>query len=239
MRAATELSRYGWQFYHWLGTLLFPPSCVRCGLVGTWLCEACAATIPPLPPPLCPRCGRPWEGESLCPACRHHPPVVASLRSATLFVEPVRSAIHALKYHGGREVAERLEPLMVQVWEAWKPRSDLLAPVPLHPRRKARRGYNQSALLATALGRGIGQPVIPDLFERIRPTLSQTHLGRAARQANVAGAFRARKPELIRGRHITLIDDVATTGATLDACAMALLEAGAASVNAFTLARAV
>ncbi len=238
MTIATKYLALWWRIVTGVGTLFFPPQCAGCGKVNTWLCDTCVETIPLLEGPLCPRCGRPWEGEGNCPACRAHLPAVRRLRAATLFAEPIRSAIHALKYNGGREVAESVRPLMAKAWAKWAMAGDLLAPVPLHPRREARRGYNQSALLATALGLAVNLPVVPDLLERIRPTRSQTQLGREARRRNVAGAFRVRRPSLVRGRHITLIDDVATTGATLDACAVALLEEGAASVDAFTLARA-
>ncbi len=232
------VARAWWKLYTWLGNLFFPPTCAGCGRVGSWLCDECAAAIPLLEAPLCPRCGRPWEGDGLCPACRAHPPTLRRLRSATLFAEPIRGAIHALKYRGGREVAETVAPLLVRAWQKWEMAGEILIPVPLHPRREARRGYNQSALLAAALGLALQMPVLTDGLARVRATSSQTRLGREARRRNVAGAFRVLKPALLRGHQIVLVDDVATTGATLDACAEALLEAGASRVDGFTLARA-
>ncbi len=232
------VARAWWQLYTWLGNLFFPPTCAGCGRVGQWLCDECATAIPLLEAPVCPRCGRPWEGDGLCPACRAHPPTLRRLRSATLFAEPLRGAIHALKYRGGREVAKTVAPLLVRAWRAWGMSGDLLIPVPLHPRREARRGYNQSALLAVALGLALHLPVLTDGLARRRDTPSQTRLDREARRRNVAGAFRVLEPALIRGHHVVLVDDVATTGATLNACAEVLLEAGASRVDGFTLARA-
>ena len=117
-------------------------------------------------------------------------------------------------------------------------RADLVIPVPLHPRRLAERGYNQAALLAAEVAPALGAALVARGLARVRDTAHQARLARDDRGANVADAFQARRPERIRGRAVVLIDDVATTGATLAACADALRRAGAASVVALVVARA-
>jgi len=163
---------------------------------------------------------------------------VNPVRSAFLFEEPIRSAIHALKYRGGAQVIEVLARPLTQAWRALDMTSDLLVPVPLHKRREARRGYNQALVLAQALGAQLQLPTASRALHRVRDTASQTHLNRAARHRNVADAFAVFPGLDLAGLMVTLVDDVATTGATLNACAVVLLEAGAKAVNAFTLARA-
>jgi ComF family protein len=146
--------------------------------------------------------------------------------------------IHALKYRGGLSIASAVAPKIAQAWQTYSMSSALLVPVPLHPKRELRRGYNQAYLLAKALSHQVDVPVAPRLLERVRNTASQTKLGFAERQRNVAGAFHVAPGLDLTDYTVTLIDDVATTGSTLHACAQALLAANARSVNAFTLARA-
>mgnify|MGYP001248780839 CR=1 FL=1 len=224
--------------YRWLLDLVAPPLCVGCRAVGMWLCSACAANIPLHVGAQCPWCGRPWTGNGPCTVCQEHPLQVNPVRSAFLFEEPIRSAIHALKYRGGAQVIEVLARPLTQAWRALDMTSDLLVPVPLHKRREARRGYNQALVLAQALGAQLQLPTASRALQRVRDTTSQTHLNRAARHRNVADAFAVFPGLDLAGLMVTLVDDVATTGATLNACAVVLLEAGAKAVNAFTLARA-
>lgn len=127
---------------------------------------------------------------------------------------------------------------MVAAWRRQHMQSDILIPVPLYPSREIKRGYNQAALLARALGRELNLPVAIQALSRKRNTVSQTQLGRQARRENVQGAFHYTSEHSLAKKHVTLIDDVATTGATLNACAEVLLAHGVHSVNAFTLARA-
>lgn len=232
------LIRRAGQFYRWVLDLVAPPLCVGCRAVGVWLCATCAERIPLYTSAQCPCCGRPWAQSGPCAVCLEHPLQVHPVRSAFLFEEPIRSAIHALKYRGGTQVVETLAAPLAQAWRAQGMTSDLLAPVPLHTRREARRGYNQAAVLARALGAQLGLPTASRALQRVRDTASQTRLNREARRQNVAEAFVVFPGLELHGLCVTLVDDVATTGATLNACAVALLEAGAQTVNAFTLARA-
>jgi len=224
--------------YRWLLNLCLPPCCVVCGKVETWLCERCVSQIPFLGDHICPRCGRPWLAKGVCHHCLAMPSPVAPIRSAYLYEGPMRDAIHAYKFRGGTSLTPILAKQMAQAWESYQMQSDALIPVPLHPKREAQRGYNQSVLLARELSLVVNVPVVEDALVRTRDTASQTHLNREERLTNVAGAFACRTKNRFNGMCVTLIDDVTTTGATLHACARALLAYGADKVGAFTLARA-
>ena len=227
------------QLYRWFLDLILPPRCVVCGKVDIWLCETCTSQLSFFEGPQCPKCGRLWKGSGLCSFCRDRPPLVASIRSAFLFQGAIQDAIYAFKYRGARRVGILLAQCMAEFWLQTPETIDVLIPVPLHPDRERQRGYNQAAILAETLGCMIERPVATGALVRVRPTRSQTKLNVAERRRNVADAFTCVMGEDIRGRDIMLVDDVATTGATLDACAVALLAGGARSVRAFTLARAV
>ena len=224
--------------YRWLLDLCLPPCCVVCGKVETWLCDTCVSQIPFLGDKICPRCGRPWFTRGVCHHCLATPLTIASVRSAYLYQGPVRDAIHAYKFRGARDLCSVLAQPMALAWTSYALQTDVLVPVPLHIHREQQRGYNQAALLARALGRELNVPVVEDELVRTRNTAAQTHLNREERLMNVAGAFTCKTQGRFTGKHVTLVDDVATTGATLDACALALMDYGADKVGAFTLARA-
>jgi ComF family protein len=153
----------------------------------------------------------------------------------------LREALHALKFRGQRGLSAPLGALLVEAMEGRLPAGvpALLVPVPLHPRRERERGFNQASLLARRVGLAWGVPVGGDVLVRVVATPSQTELDAPARRANVRAAFRLRRPELVAGRHVLLVDDILTTGATLSECALSLREGGAATVGAVTVARVV
>ncbi len=216
--------------------LLYPPRCAGCGRVGALFCAACQARIEPLPAPACPRCGSPAPIAELCPTCRGIPSHLDAITATAVFAHPLREAIHALKYDNAASLAGPLGARMTDAWRAARLSADLIVPVPLHRARLAERGYNQAALLARVLGRSVGVPVDERSLVRERATAHQVGLGRSERQVNVAGAFSCRRD--LSGQCVAVLDDVCTTGSTLEACAEALRAAGAISVWAFTLARA-
>jgi ComF family protein len=158
------------------------------------------------------------------------------MRAPLLYVEPTSRLIHRLKYEGYFALAEPLSGFLIEGWPAWEQAPDLILPIPLHARRQRRRGYNQSELLARPLAREMALQFSAAALRRTRHTAPQVGLGPAERANNVRGAFTA-DPATVAGRHILLVDDVLTTGATMSAAAEALLAAGAQTVSAYCLAR--
>jgi ComF family protein len=240
-------SAHGWR--PWVTAaldLVFPPLCPVCdGMLGAGrrdpLCGACWEGFERIAPPWCRCCGAPLGIEGLCGACRGRRPRFAYARAAVLYGDLVREAIHAFKFGGRRGLANPLGDLLAGLGLSALPGAapDALVPVPLHPRRARERGYDQALLLARRLERAWGVPVVADALQRAVPTQPQTDLAAAARRRNVRDAFAVRRPELIGDRHIVLVDDVLTTGATAGECARSLYRAGAAAVGVLTVARAL
>lgn len=168
------------------------------------------------------------------------PLAIDGIRSALLLEDGVRGVIHQFKYANRHSLTVILAQLMAHHWHSGAIPADLLVSVPLHPARQRERGYNQSDLLARALGDMISLPVVTAGFERVRPTISQTRLSAADRRENVQDAFvySSRRDNIINDRRVVVVDDVCTTGSTLEACSLALKDAGARIVWGFTLARA-
>jgi ComF family protein len=218
--------------------LLFPRWCVGCGREGDFICPACLRSLPRIMPPLCPRCGLPQSSDALCPTCRGGQAEIDGIRAPFRFEGVVRRTVHELKYRNLRALAQLLARLLNDYLCDNPLPADILVPVPLHPKRLRERGYNQSRLLAKELGKLTGLPVVDDCLVRERHSLPQARTASAAeRRGNVTGAFACRRR--IEGERVIVIDDVATSGATLDACARALKQAGAGSVWGLVLAREI
>jgi len=218
--------------------LLFPPRCAGCGRPGGSWCPACAAAISPLVPPVCSLCGIPWSRGERCPRCEADPLRLDGVRSCYIYSGPIRRALHRLKFHGRYRLAQALAAWMTEGWARFAMEADLLVPVPASSARQRLRGYNQAAMLAQALAERVTIPFCPRALHRVRPTPSQVGLTQSARRENVRGAFVA-DPQWVRGKRVVVVDDVCTSGATLEACAAALYQAGAQSVWGFTLARVI
>lgn len=216
--------------------MLFPPRCAGCGLRGVELCDRCLATIRPVDPGSCPRCGRPSRLGALCAVCQRYDGPLNGIRTACVYEGVARKAIHGLKYRHRQTLAAPLAQLLDSELRRRPLLLDLLAPVPLHPRRYAERGYNQSELLARELGAQFGIPVACCLARR-RETRAQAGLNATARRSNVRGAFEFAGSESVAGLRIGIVDDVCTTGATLEDCARALHDAGCAAVWGIAVAR--
>ncbi len=227
--------------------LLFPPRCVHCGRMGESLCAVCRATIQPPRGPRCERCDRslgaapgPRCGLCLARASATGQVALARIIVATDYAGAARSAIRALKFRRQRRLAQPLGRLLTEALRRAEAPPDLVIPMPLHATRRRERGYNQAALLARPVARALGLPLVEDALARVRATLPQTQLHRADRRANVAGAFALTESVAARalaGKRILLVDDVTTTGATLEAAAEALLAARPAAIYALAVAR--
>lgn len=200
------------------------------------MCDNCLSAAERIRPPLCPLCGRPLARERLCHVCQETRPSIDGIRSVAYFEGGLRRAIHRFKYYGATALADPLAQLLVEYQTENQLPADVIVPVPLHADREAERGYNQAALLAQALGARLELPTVDTALVRVRATAPQVTLDSLERRSNVTGAFRARQAT-VAGRRVLLIDDVCTTGATMDACAKALKAEGAQCVWGLALAR--
>jgi len=221
-----------------------PRLCLFCGVaVGeaaqVAVCPECEAQIEWVASPLCTCCGMVFAtrdgADRVCGECQADPPPFARARAAALYHGPVPQAITRFKF--SRQLA------FLPVMQHWLKRplclelvaaADLLAPVPLHPKRIKKRGFNQSLLLTRAFP---GAPVAREAVVRTRHTAPQVGLNPKQRQDNVKGAFAVTDPALVKGKHVLLVDDLHTTGATVKECARVLRRAGASRVEVLTVAR--
>jgi ComF family protein len=234
--------------------LVFPALCPLCQTTlgadrRDPLCGFCWGAITRLGRPRCHVCGaapllaptfddasEPALPVPSCPACAADPPPYDYARSAALFEGALREALHAFKFSGKRALARPLGDLAAEHCAATLAEAiEAVVPVPLARERERERGFNQAELLAQRVARRLGVPVRPRWLWRVRPTRPQSDLAASERRANVRGAFRASSQ--VSGRHVLVVDDVLTTGATLGECARALREGGARRVGVLTVAR--
>ena len=218
---------------------LFPPYCVGCGKEGAFICPPCCHSLLRIVPPICPRCGRPQASGILCPDCVRWQAAIDGIRSPFRFEGTMREAIHQLKYQNLRALAVPLAKMLREYLIASPLDVDVLVPVPLHRKRLRERGYNQAKLLAQELTKLINKPVVDDILVRRRHTPPQARTTTLEeRTRNIAGAFACRDHSL-RDSRVLLIDDVATSGVTLNACAAVLKANGAAAVWGLVMAREI
>lgn len=230
---------------------ILPVQCVTCHCALTddpvpFFCRSCWSSLQPLRGPFCPCCGRPFASPHalqhspahLCSACRNRHPSYTKAWSLYQYASPLQEAVRLFKYRKKVALAHALGELMNQV-PIGNIRADLIMPVPLYPTRLRDREYNQSLLLADRVSQAACIPLSYDNLIRIRETAPQTELSRAVRLKNLRRAFAVRRPKDITGKRILIIDDVFTTGTTVNECAKTLRKAGASEVYVFTLARTV
>jgi ComF family protein len=214
---------------------LFPPRCAGCKRLGTHWCNDCNANARRIVEPYCHVCGFPLQATQDCPICKHQRFAFDAARSWARYEGNLRQAILSLKHRRNELLAAQLSRSLTGALEAdW--RIDLIVPVPLAPQRLAERGYNQADMLAAGLSASFAHPVANSALSRQHETLPQVGLNPGQRRKNLRGAFIADR-SLVEGRNILVLDDIMTTGATLDAAAHALKHARAANVYALSLAR--
>jgi len=234
--------------------LIYPP---RCGVCQAFLwenranhdgleigfCRDCYHAFEKVSSPLCPSCGRPFASaggeDHACGHCLAKRPYYDIARAPYLFEGPLMTAVHDLKYAKKSHLAQSLGPLLASFAESWLGRDSslLVMPVPLHPRRLRERGFNQSLLLARHVASRLGADIDYLSLQRTRSTRPQTQLTSDERRKNVRRAFSVAEKKELKRRSVLLIDDVATTGSTLNECARALKKAGVKEVYCLVLAR--
>jgi ComF family protein len=237
LRAAVEL----------VGRVALPQLCAACRepVEGVGLCPSCWSRLSFIAPPYCERLGTPFAYEAgsglLSMEAIADPPAYARARAAVQYNEISSTLVHALKCGDRLDLAPMMGQWMLHAGRELLAEADALVPVPLHWRRQWARRYNQSALLAEIIAKGSRQKVLHEALQRAKATPQQVGLGKTARAQNVQGAFRV-PPEgkaAVAGGKLLLVDDVLTSGATIDACARTLLRAGAERVDVLVFARVV
>src|ERR1700730_3902148 len=246
LRGALNACRGAWHHAARLALdIALPTLCVACRepVDGECVCAKCWAKLSFIAPPYCPRLGIPFVydpgPELLSMEAIANPPAYARARAAGRYDDVARTLVHALKYQDRTDLAPAMGRWMARAGRELLAEADVLVPVPLHWRRAWGRRYNQSGALARVIERQSGGKVTPEALRRVRPTQQQIGLSRVQRASNVQGAFKgeASRQSEIQGRRGILLHDVLTSGATVDACARALLRAKAASVDVLVLAR--
>jgi len=228
-------------------TLAVEPAKENWSLLRPYFCSDCLVALTPVESPFCPCCGAMFKSRAgidhLCGRCLKQAPLFRKARAAFEYDRSLIDVIHCFKY---KEKTRLAGPLGSVLWRTfcrhWAGETiDLILPVPLHPQRLRRRGFNQSELLLREWKKyplsSDGPPIVSNVLVRVRMTAPQAGLDRREREFNIRGAFAVQRPERLGGRHVLLVDDVITTGATAGECARVLLTNGAARVDVLTLAR--
>lgn len=228
------LNEVFWKCVDWI----YPPVCCTCGEIGKLLCDSCYSQITFIQSPDCVYCGEPIKSGNICTRCKQQLPHFSKLRSLGYYSGPLRDAIVSLKYHRNIGLGSFFAPALCEiiVKERWN--VDLITAIPLSENRKKERGYNQAEILAKPIAGRMNLPYSEKSVQRNKHTSSQVGLTVKERQLNMKDVFKA-DPQFVKDKSILLIDDVATTGATMDACAKALLDAGCRQVFGLTLAKTI
>jgi ComF family protein len=219
--------------------MLFPRWCIGCGKEGKYLCDTCYYNLKHISPPVCSRCGRPIVTETDatgCPGCSAWQGEIDGIRAPFLFDGVIRNVIHEFKYQNLRAAATELAGLIHSYIKENPVPGNVLVPVPLHPKKLHERGYNQSALITRELGRLANLPVMEYCLVRQKYTSPQARSSSIEeRRKNLSGAFTCRDGRF-QDKQVILIDDVSTSGTTLNTCAIVLKAAGAATVWGLVIA---
>ena len=206
--------------------------------MGWRWCPDCQARVPRINKPFCDKCGIPTKSADTCEKCRSNLPVYRIMRSWAVFDSPIQNALRTMKYHRNIGLGDMLAMQMTDFFYSLQWHVQAILPVPLGKNRLKERGYNQVALVARPLAYEVGMEYIPQALKKTRETRSQVGLTITQRHENVHNAYWA-DSQVVKGRSILLMDDVATTGSTISACTESLLSAGAQEVYVLTIARAL
>lgn len=224
--------KFVWTGLDWI----FPPICGGCGRTGKRWCPECQENTQLIESPICQICGQSTGNSKICIRCRTVMPKYKKMRSWAYYEGSVRNAIIRLKYRGDMSMADILSRPLIDNLEREKWDIELVVPVPMGLSRKAERGYNQAALLALPIALSLGLEYSPRALVKIKDVPTQVGLSLENRYENVAGAFKGHDKH-VTGKGVLIVDDVITSGATMNACTRALLQAGAERVYGMTLAR--
>lgn len=230
--------------------IIYPPRCHVCMDFidrapdkAPEICNNCLENIREISHPYCPVCGLPFSSKAgddhLCEKCILDRPHFDEMRAPYFYEGPIMEAVHRIKYSGRSDIINSLVPVLVKFTRNWLSDTNkmLIIPVPLHKKKLRQRGYNQSVLIARKIHRQLGAELDYLSLKRIRYTKTQTGLNVRERQRNVKGAFEVCDESIISGRDVILVDDVATTGSTMNECAKELKNAGCGKVFGLVLAR--
>jgi competence protein ComFC len=234
VRTACSAYQVLWKVADWV----FPPYCGGCGKSGSSWCPECQSKTSRIPEPVCKHCGLPTPGGKECDKCQKNPPSFDSLKAYSDYAEPLRSAIIRMKTHPDYGLGLALSNYLFDLYSRSDWEANLIIPVPISKEHSHTRGYNQTDLFAYPLALRLGIPFKSKAITRIRETRSQVGLSASERAQNVNGAFKA-VPSLVQGKAILVVDDVATTGSSISACALALKDSGSGKVYGLTLARPI
>lgn len=223
----------------YINDVLFPVFCLGCQREGEWVCRDCLIQIPPLTQTSCFSCDISVSENACCDMCRKERCVDVYWSLYSHQTSIISDLVEQLKYHGASDMVRAVLSLCEQnrYVQSLIGGIDVIIPVPLHPARFRERGFNQSQYIAESIGSVLRVPVLSLVLVRSRQTKQQARLSLEERRENVVDAFVCNSPEDVVGKRVLLVDDVLTTGSTVDACARVLVDAGAHSVRVLTLAR--
>ncbi len=216
--------------------IIYPPSCAGCGQGGVRLCDTCRDQIQKIGKNICPICGNPSQREAPCDTCQESPPPYTALRSYCEYAGPVREAIHHLKYNNDLLLADTLAEFLITMLKELNWEFDLVLPVPISQQHLHDRGYNQAGLIAYPVALAMQKEYSDKHLQRTRETKSQVDLSAPERFKNLHNAFQGNSATL-NHKKVLLVDDVTTTGATINSCSTALRQSGCERIYCITVAK--
>lgn len=221
-----------WNLMDWI----YPPVCAGCNQPASRWCDACSLELFPATQAFCPVCGYPSQKSEVCNACHQHPPQYMAAKSLAPYRQGVRHALHQLKYQSRLDVGQIFHARLMQAIVQANWNVDTILPIPVSKTRRRSRGYNQAAIIAWPLSISLGIPYNNHALQKQKDTSSQVAFKREERFSNINGAFRV-TDDSIAGKQVLIVDDVITTGATINESATVLMEAGAKVVYALSIGR--